>query len=156
VIVLLKALVILLMVLLGVAFYTLLERKILGYHHIRFGPNKVVYGVFQPFSDALKLFMKGGFRMYFFNFFFYSFIPFFGLFLILFFWVFYPYYGLVCYRNMRFLFFFCVRSMGVYFLLMRGWRRNRKYSFYGGYRSSAQSISYEIIMILIFLYLCVS
>lgn len=152
----LKGLVVLLVVLLGVAFFTFMERKFLGYYHIRLGPNKVVYGVFQPFSDALKLFIKTSFKIYFFNFFVYCMIPFFGLFLMLFFWVFYPFYGILCFRNLSFLFFFIVRSIGVYFLLISGWGRNRKYRFYGGYRSSAQSISYEIIMVLVLLYLCVS
>jgi len=152
----LKSLIVLVFVLLGVAFFTLIERKFLGYYHIRFGPNKVVYGIFQPFSDALKLFTKLSYKMHSFNFFLYSFIPFFGLFLMLVFWIFYPYYGFVCFRNFSFLFFFCFSSIGVYFLLIRGWARNRKYSFYGGYRSSAQSISYEIIIVLVLLYLCIS
>jgi NADH:ubiquinone oxidoreductase subunit H len=45
--------------LLGIAFYTLLERKILGYFQTRKGPNKVsIIGIPQPLADALKLFLK--------------------------------------------------------------------------------------------------
>ena len=48
-----------LIALLTIAFYTLLERKLLGYFQLRKGPNKVtLMGLPQPLADALKLFLK--------------------------------------------------------------------------------------------------
>lgn len=45
--------------LVAIAFYTLIERKFLGYYQLRKGPNKVrIIGIPQPFADAIKLFLK--------------------------------------------------------------------------------------------------
>lgn len=52
-------LVVYLVLLLSIAFFTLLERKILGYIHVRKGPNKVILlGLLQPVLDGVKLFIK--------------------------------------------------------------------------------------------------
>ena len=54
-----KSLVIIVPVLIGVAFVTLAERKVLGSMQIRKGPNTVgIGGILQPLADGVKLFTK--------------------------------------------------------------------------------------------------
>lgn len=53
------AIIILIIAIIAVAFFTLIERKVLGYIHIRKGPNKPgPLGLIVPFADAVKLFLK--------------------------------------------------------------------------------------------------
>lgn len=149
-----KFLLCLLFVLLSVAFFTLLERKFLGYIHNRLGPNKVsFFGLFQPFIDAIKLFSKIDFNFKMLNLNFYYGFSFFCLAIRIFLWSLISFWGLLLYSSFSLVFIICIVGIGVYFLLFMGWCRNTKYGLLGRYRSSAQRISYEIILIFCFLFI---
>ncbi len=146
---LIKILALVIPLMLGVAYLTYAERKIIGWMQVRIGPNRVGYlGLLQPIADGLKLLMKeiiipsGASR---------------GLFVLgpilaiapaLAAWAVIPFSdGLVLADiNAGLLYVMAITSMGVYGVIIAGWASNSKYAFLGAMRSAAQIVSYEIAM----------
>lgn len=131
--------------LLIIAFYTLLERKILGYTQNRKGPNKTsLAGFLQRIYDALKLFTKEIVNITFRNKLIFILAPLIGLLLRIFLWILFPFKFINLIINFGILFFLLISSLRVYRTLSAGWRSNSKYALLGSIRAVAQTISYEV------------
>ena len=147
--ILLQILAIVVPLLVGVAYLTYAERKVIGAMHLRRGPNVVgPYGLLQPLADGAKLFFKetvipsGANRIVF------VMAPMVTFSLSLVAWAVIPLSdGLVVADiNVGILYLFAISSLGVYGILMAGWASNSKYAFLGALRSAAQMVSYEVSM----------
>lgn len=132
-----------------VAYYTLAERKIIGYIQVRIGPNRVGFrGLLQPIADAVKLMFKeiviptradkGLFLL----------APMIAIAPALAAWAVIPFdAGLVLSDiNAGLLYILALTSLGVYGIIIAGWASNSKYALLGAMRSAAQIVSYEIAM----------
>ena len=140
------------LILLAIAFFTLLERKVLGYIQIRKGPNKVgIIGLPQPFADALKLFTKEQAHPSITNYTPFYFAPLLSLILALLLWSIYPTSSSRLTLTFGIFLFLCISRLNVYRTLGAGWSSNSKYSLIGALRGVAQTISYEVRISLILL-----
>ena len=135
--------------LLSMAYMTLAERKVIGYMHIRLGPNRVgFWGLMQPIADGIKLLFKeiivptGADKWLFFL------APIFALAPALAVWAIIPFADGWVLANVDagVLLMLAITSFGVYGVIIAGWASNSKYPFLGAMRASAQMVSYEVAM----------
>ncbi len=145
--------------LLGVAYTTYAERKVIGAMQLRQGPMTVgPFGLLQPIADGAKLFLKetvvpsGANKIVF------VIAPMLTFILSLIAWAVIPFgEGLVISDiNVGVLYLFAISSLGVYGIIMAGWASNSRYAFLGALRSSAQMVSYEIAIGLIIISVLIS
>ena len=134
---------------LGVAYLTLAERKVIGFMQVRIGPNRVgPWGLIQPIADGLKLLLKeiivpsksskGIFLI----------APMLAIAPALAAWAVIPFTDTLVLANIdaSLLYIMAITSIGVYGVILSGWASNSKYAFLGAMRSAAQMVSYEIAM----------
>ncbi|MDZ7593820.1 MAG: NADH-quinone oxidoreductase subunit NuoH [Thiobacillus sp.] len=146
---LIKIMALVMPLMLGVAYLTYAERKVIGWMQVRIGPNRVGYlGLLQPIADGLKLLMKeiiipaGANKSLF------ILGPILAIAPALAAWAVIPFTDTLVLANINagLLYVMAITSMGVYGVIIAGWASNSKYAFLGAMRSAAQIVSYEIAM----------
>lgn len=155
-----KALAFIIALILGVAYLTLAERKVIAAMQLRIGPNRVgPFGLLQPIADGIKLLHKeiivpnASDKLLF------IFAPILTFSLSLAAWAVIPFnIGWVFADiNIGILYLLAISSLGVYGIIIAGWASNSKYAFLGALRSAAQMISYEVSLglVIVCVLLCV-
>lgn len=132
-----------------VAYLTLWERKMIGWMHVRIGPNRVgPAGLLQPIADALKLLLKEIIVPAKANKALFVIAPVMTIMPALAAWVVIPFGPETALANINagLLFAMAIMSLEVYGVIIAGWASNSKYAFLGAMRASAQMVSYEISM----------
>ena len=146
---LVRAVCIILPLLLCVAYLILWERKLIGWMHVRLGPNRVgPMGLLQPIADVLKLLLKEVMVPSAVSRGMYIIAPLMVLMPAVAIWAVIPFQAeaMVSNINAGLLYVMAISSVGVYGVILAGWASNSKYAFLGAMRASAQMISYEIAM----------
>ncbi len=146
---LIKILAIAVPVILAVAMFVYWERKVIGWMHVRMGPNQIgPLGLLQAFADVVKLLVKEIVIPANANRFLFFLAPLLAVVPALVAWAVIPFdQGLVLSNiNAGILFLLAMTSMGVYGIILAGWSSNSRYALLGAMRSAAQVISYEIAM----------
>nr|AQN67796.1 NADH dehydrogenase subunit 1 [Pinctada albina] len=138
-------------VMLSVAYFTLLERKVLASFHLRKGPSKVgLYGVCQPLADAIKLFTKEFFCPHLSLKWAFFWSPSVAISIMCLTWtVLYPVKLSCTLVSLDVLVFLAISSLNVYVVMVAGWASNSKYASLAANRGFAQAISYEVVLTLI-------
>ena len=132
-----------------VLYLTYFERKVIGYMHVRLGPNRVgPGGLLQPFADTIKLLTKEIIVPTASNRFLFIIAPMISFGTALAGWAVIPFDegAVLANINAGVLYTLAMSSLGVYGIIIAGWASNSKYAMFGAMRAAAQTISYEIAM----------
>jgi NADH-ubiquinone oxidoreductase chain 1 len=135
--------------LVGIAYVTIAERKTMASMQRRLGPNLVgYYGLLQAFADALKLLLKEYVAPTQANIILFFLGPVITLIFSLLGYAVIPYGpGLTVNDfSLGIYYLLAVSSLATYGILLAGWSANSKYAFLGSLRSTAQLISYELVL----------